>query len=63
MAPETGPRLGLHPPFIAQNGQSLDEIWELLAEYKLDVIFEKERVTREWFCSREQLFDVTLLPA
>jgi len=56
-------RLGLHPPFIVQNGQSLDEIWELLGEYELDVIFEDQPVEREWFVSQEQLFDVNLLPA
>lgn len=56
-------RLGLHPPFIIQNGETLDEIWDLLMEYELDVIFEKELMTRDRFCSRDELFDVNLLPA
>lgn len=56
-------RLGLHPSFIVQNGQSLDEIWDLLTKYKLDVVFEDEPVTREWFCSRTELFDVNLIPS
>jgi FkbM family methyltransferase len=55
-------RLGLHPPFIIQNEQSLGEIWEVLAEYKLHVVFEGEPATREWFCSQNELFDVDLLP-
>ena len=56
-------RLGLHPPFITANGQTLDEIWDLLAEYKMHVVFEGESVTREWFVSQPELFDVNLLPS
>jgi FkbM family methyltransferase len=55
-------RLGLHPPFIVQNGHSLDEIWNTLLEYRMSVIFEGKPVEREWFCSRPELFDVDLLP-
>jgi len=56
-------RLGLHPKFITQNGQSLDEIWERLADYKLAVIFDGESVNREWFVSQADLFDVNLIPS
>lgn len=56
-------RLGLHPPFIVQNSQSLDDIWDLLMEYELDVIYDGASVTREWFCSQDELFDVSLIPA
>lgn len=56
-------RLGLHPPFILQNGQSLDEIWETLASYDLDVIFDNEKVKKAWFCSQNNLFDVNLIPS
>lgn len=55
-------RLGLHPPFIVQNGQSLDEIWQLLEEYKLQVIFDGKTVEKHWFCSQPALFDVNLIP-
>ena len=55
-------RLGLHPPFITQNGQSLDEIWEILEEYKMQVIFEGKPAEKDWFCSQPALFDVNLLP-
>jgi FkbM family methyltransferase len=55
-------RLGLHPPFITQNGQSLGEIWEILEEYRMRVIFEGKPAEKEWFCSQPALFDVNLLP-
>lgn len=55
-------RLGLHPSFIAQNGQSLDEIWEVLVGYDLTVVFEGNPVDRYWFCSQAELFDVDLIP-
>ncbi len=55
-------RLGLHPPFIAQNGQSLSEIYDTLREYRMRVLFEGEFLTEVDFCSHEQLFDVTLIP-
>ncbi|HEX3102207.1 MAG TPA: FkbM family methyltransferase, partial [Pyrinomonadaceae bacterium] len=55
-------RLGLHPQFIAQNGQSLDDIWRLLSEYKQRVIFDGGPADKDWFCSQTDLFDVNLLP-
>jgi len=55
-------RLGLHPPFIAQNGQTLEEIWETLAGYKMRIVFDYEPATKEWFCSQDNLFDVDLIP-
>jgi len=56
-------RLGLHPPFIVQNGQTLDDIWRVLSEYKLIVTFDGHPVEKEWFCSQTELFDVNLLPS
>lgn len=56
-------RLGLHPVFIEKNGQSLGEIWDLLAEYKLGVVFDDEPGTREWFTDQTDLFDVNLIPS
>lgn len=55
-------RLGLHPQFIVQNGQTLKQIWNVLVDYKLKVIFDGSTVEKEWFCSRPDLFDVNLLP-
>lgn len=55
-------RLGLHPPFITQNGQTLDEIWAILEEYRMQVIFDGKPAEKDWFCSQPALFDVNLLP-
>ena len=55
-------RLGLHPPFVTQNGQTLEEIWAILEEYKMHVIFEGKSAEKDWFCSQPALFDVNLLP-
>ncbi|MEZ5428967.1 MAG: FkbM family methyltransferase [Pyrinomonadaceae bacterium] len=55
-------RLGLHPPFIEQNGQTLEEIWNLLQSYDLEIVFENRQVEKDWFCEREELFDVSLFP-
>lgn len=56
-------RLGLHPAFIVQNGQTLADIWQVLSECRLNVIFEGELVGRDWFCSQTELFDVNLFPS
>lgn len=55
-------RLGLHPPFIVQNGQSLEDIWQVLVDNKMRVIFEGKPAEKDWFCSQPALFDVNLLP-
>ena len=55
-------RLGLHPSFIAQNGHSLEEIWQVLSDYKLNIVFEGRAIDSDWFCSQRDLFDVNLLP-
>ncbi len=55
-------RLGLHPQFIVQNDQSLEDIWRILTEYKMNVIFDGDPVERDWFCSQDDLFDVNLIP-
>lgn len=56
-------RLGLHPRFIVQNGQTLEDIWGLIEEYRLDVVFNGDRVDKDWFCTQHDLFDVNLLPS
>lgn len=56
-------RLGLHPPFISQNRQTLEEIWRVLSDYKLNVTFDGKPVEKTWFCSQTELFDVNLLPS
>ncbi len=56
-------RLGLHPPFIVNNNQTLADIWQILSEYKYNILFEGKAVDKEWFCSQPELFDVNLLPS
>jgi FkbM family methyltransferase len=56
-------RLGLHPSFIEQNGQSLADIWNLLDEYMIRAEFEGLPAEKDWFCSQTDLFDVNLLPS
>ncbi len=50
--------LGLHPAFIKQKGDSLEAIWDLLAENGYQVRMEGKVLAKTDFCSRELLFDV-----
>lgn len=56
-------RLGLHPEFVVKNGQSLEEIWNCIIDYKLDVFFDGAKAKKDWFCSQTDLFDVNLIPS
>jgi FkbM family methyltransferase len=55
-------RLGLHPPQLAQHGQSLEEIWDTIVDYNLTPEFDGRKIDKEWFCDQPALFDVNLLP-
>lgn len=55
-------RLGLHPPQLKQNGQSLGEVWEIVEELNLNVVFDGAKVNKGWFTSQKELFDVNLIP-
>jgi FkbM family methyltransferase len=55
-------RLGLHPQSINQNGQTLEEIWDVLTEYKLKVVYGGKQIEKQYFCEQTNLFDVNLLP-
>lgn len=55
-------RLGLHPPFITAKGDTLDAIWDIIAEYGYSVEFDGQAMDREAFISQPQLFDVELIP-
>lgn len=50
--------LGLHPDFIKQKGDSLEEIWDLLEACGYEVRLENEILTKSKFCSHTLLFDV-----
>ncbi len=54
--------LGLHPRQLPAAGSSLEEIWNVLRDYRLTVLHNRERVGKGWFCEREDLFDVQALP-
>lgn len=56
-------RLGLHPPFIAEKGDSLEQIWDLIAECGYSVEFNGESYDKMQFCSNAELFDVNLIPS
>lgn len=50
--------LGLHPAFIAQKGDSLEAIWDLLVNVPYKIELDGIEMTRLDFCSRDLLFDV-----
>jgi FkbM family methyltransferase len=50
--------LALHPASIKQLGQTLEQIWDLLAVYKCKVEIHGKPVSKEEFCANELLFDV-----
>jgi FkbM family methyltransferase len=50
--------LALHPESIKQLGQSLEQIWDLLEEYKCQVEFKGKAMSKDQFCSNKLLFDV-----
>lgn len=50
--------LGLHPDFISQKGDSLEQIWDLLHQSGYKVKENKNSLTKSDFCSRTLLFDV-----
>jgi len=50
--------LALHPDMIKKNGNSLEEIWDLLVQYGCSVYFEKKTITKQWFIEQANLFDV-----
>jgi FkbM family methyltransferase len=56
-------RLGLHPPQIKLNGQSLEDVWKILGEFGYEIEFKGNKIERSWFCSQPELFDVNLIPA
>jgi FkbM family methyltransferase len=52
--------LALHPNPIIAKGDSLEDIWDVLMSYKLDVKIGREKISKEDFCKRTDLFDVHL---
>ncbi len=56
--------LALHPAQIPLSGGSLEEIWDLVISYGMQIwLPQSERASREKFCSQPDLFDAVLLPS
>jgi FkbM family methyltransferase len=55
--------LGLHPSQIREAGGTLEEIWELLRDYRMEIFHNHESVDKPWFCDRNDLFEVQALPS
>jgi FkbM family methyltransferase len=54
--------LGLHPPFLGDAKADLSEIWKLLRDYRMAVVYKGQAVEEAWFCQQRDLFDVHLFP-
>lgn len=50
--------LGLHPAFIRQKGDSLEDIWDLMTNLQYKMELDGKEMSREDFCGRDLLFDV-----
>lgn len=50
--------LALHPNGIVSNGNSLEQIYDFMQEMNYELLFEEKPISREAFCSRNDLFDV-----
>jgi FkbM family methyltransferase len=55
--------LGLHPQQIRAAGGTLEEIWDLLRDYRMAIFNNHEPVDKPWFCDHDELFDVQALPS
>jgi|SRR5579872_2546780 len=56
--------LSLHPAQIELSGGSLKEIWDLAAEYGMQIKHtDHKEIAHDWFCSQRELFEVLLLPS
>jgi len=56
--------LGLHPFAYANKVSTLSQIWDLLVEYKLNILMNGKPISKEEFCHKDDfVYDVELLPA
>jgi len=55
--------IGLHPAFIKTKGDSLKEIWDMIKQYRYDVMYEGSKMSEADFISQTDLFDVRLVPS
>lgn len=55
--------LGLHPFAYKNRTEMLENIWNILFEYKMEIQIEGETTTKDFFCNKQdRVFDVELLP-
>lgn len=54
--------LAIHPSLIANNNNSLSEIFDLITELKYRTEYKNEVLDKSKFCSKEDFFDVHLYP-
>jgi hypothetical protein len=54
--------LALHPNGIKSNGNTLNDIYDLVEAYDYDMVYEKAIISKENFCSQTDLFDVHISP-
>lgn len=54
--------LALHPNNIVQFGHSLENIWDLLMMYQMNVLQHNIPMTKEQFCAQRLLFDIEFKP-
>jgi FkbM family methyltransferase len=55
--------LALHPAGINANGDTLEQIFDLIQSLSFTMFLVKKKISREEFCSQTNLFDVHLVPA
>lgn len=53
--------LALHPDSIKNFGDTLSDIWDFVTAKKYTIIYNTERITKDEFVSRTDLFDVFLV--
>ncbi|HEV8286795.1 MAG TPA: FkbM family methyltransferase [Chitinophagaceae bacterium] len=52
--------LAVHPEAIRCNGDSLEQIYDLLMDVQYNIIYQKRYITKQDFCSQALIFDVHL---
>lgn len=55
--------LALHPLQIREAGETLEEVWDLLRDYRMVILHNHKPVDKLWFCDHDDLFDVQALPS
>lgn len=54
--------LGIHPFAYKDRVQTLTEIWQLLQDYKVNILSDGKEITKEEFLTKEEIFDLQFFP-